>query len=90
MEKIGRRVVITGHVQGVMFRAGCAREALRENVAGYARNLSDGSVEVLLEGDADAVEKVLSWCHHGPPAARVDAVEIQPVSISNNIDFTVL
>jgi len=90
MEKISRRVVIKGHVQGVMFRASCAREALRENVTGYAKNLPGGSVEVLLEGDADAVEKVLAWCHHGPPAARVDAVEIQPVSTSNNIGFTVL
>ena len=90
MEKISRHVVIKGHVQCVMFRASCAQEAKRLNVTGYAKNLPDGSVEVLLEGNASAVEKVLSWCHHGPAAARVDAVEIYNVSNSNNTDFTVL
>jgi acylphosphatase len=90
MEQISRRVVIKGRVQGVMFRASCAQQAHSENVTGYAKNLSDGSVEVLLEGDAEAVEKVLSWCHHGPSSARVDAVEIHTISNSNNTDFTVL
>ena len=90
MEQISRRVVIKGHVQGVMFRASCAQEAKRENVTGYAKNLPDGSVEVLLEGDAAAVEKVLSWCQHGPASARVENVETHNVAASNNTDFTVL
>lgn len=90
MEKISRRVVIKGRVQGVMFRASCAQEANRENVTGYAKNLLDGSVEVLLEGDASAVEKVLSWCQRGPALARVEDVEIHNVPTGNNTDFTVL
>ncbi len=90
MERISRRVVIKGRVQGVMFRASCAQEAKREKIVGYAKNLPDGSVEVLLEGDADAVEKVLSWCHQGPPSARVDTVNIHNVPTSNYSDFSVL
>ncbi|MEO6906678.1 MAG: acylphosphatase [Abditibacteriaceae bacterium] len=90
MEQTSCRVVIKGRVQGVMFRASCAHVAKRENITGYAKNLPDGSVEVLLEGDASAVKKVLSWCHQGPATARVDAVNIHNVPASNNIDFTVL
>jgi acylphosphatase len=90
MEQISRRAVITGRVQGVMFRASCAREAKRGNITGYAKNLPDGSVEVLLEGDAGAVEKVLSWCHQGPASARVDAVKIHTAPASNRTDFSVL
>lgn len=90
MEKISRRVRITGRVQGVMFRASCACVAKTANVAGYAKNLSDGSVEVLLQGEANAVQKVLLWCHDGPTSARVDAVEVHNVPTSNHTDFTVL
>jgi acylphosphatase len=90
MEQISRRVVIKGRVQGVMFRASCAREARRENVAGYAKNLPDGSVEVLLEGEADAVKKVLSWCWKGPPAARVEGIQIHIVPACGHADFSVL
>ena len=90
MEKISRRVIIKGRVQGVMFRASCAQVATLANVTGYAKNLSDGSVEVLLEGEANAVEKVLLWCHEGPASAQVDAVEIHNVSTNNHTDFTVL
>ena len=90
MEQICHRAVISGCVQGVMFRASCAHEAKREKVAGYAKNLTDGSVEVLLEGDAEAVTKVLSWCRQGPPAASVKNIEINNATPANRSEFTIL
>ncbi|WP_150307817.1 acylphosphatase [Planctomonas psychrotolerans] len=75
-ERIGRRAIVRGEVQGVGFRMN-ARERARElGVSGVARNLPDGSVEVLVEGDAAAVNAMLEWLQHGPQYARVDSVEV--------------
>ena len=71
-----RRLLVAGRVQGVFFRASCADEARRLGVAGYARNLRDGRVEVVAEGEPAAVDALVEWCRHGPPDARVDGVEI--------------
>jgi len=62
-------------VQGVFFRESLRRRA--EGVAGWARNCSDGSLEVILEGDAADVERVIDFCRIGPDAARVDDVEVE-------------
>jgi acylphosphatase len=72
---ISRRVRISGAVQGVFFRATCAREAARHGVAGWVRNLPDGSVEGVIEGHAEAVEAMTAWCRRGPDGARVDGVD---------------
>lgn len=90
MKQISRRVLVRGHVQGVAFRVCCADEAKREGVAGYAKNLPDGSVEVLLEGSPEAVQKVISWCQQGPPAARVQHIEINAATPGNHSGFAVL
>jgi acylphosphatase len=68
-------------VQGVFFRDSCRREADRLAVAGWARNLDDGSVEIVAEGDTDAVRALEQWCHDGPPRAivtRVDGTDEPP------------
>jgi acylphosphatase len=70
------QVVVSGWVQGVGFRASCAREATRLGVTGWVRNRWDGSVEALFEGPADAVEAIVKWCYHGPPAADITGVEV--------------
>jgi acylphosphatase len=67
-------LVITGRVQGVAFRAYTVDEARRAGVAGWARNLPDGAVEVEAEGERAAVEALVAFCRRGPPAARVDHV----------------
>jgi len=72
-------VTVTGRVQGVGMRWSCAREAERVGVAGWVRNLPDGRVEAVLEGEDDAVDRVLRWLHTGPPAARVDDVTVRGV-----------
>ena len=71
-----KRVVVTGHVQGVFFRATVARAAEREGVAGWAKNRSDGAVEVFLEGEPDSVERVIEVCRTGPRGADVERVDV--------------
>ncbi len=69
--------VIHGRVQGVFFRAGTRDEAVRIGVAGWVRNLPDGSVEALFEGETLKVEEILGWSHKGPSGARVSSVDIE-------------
>ena len=73
---IRRRVVVHGFVQGVFFRETVRRAALTAGVAGWVQNTRDGTVEAVLEGEPDAVERLVRLCHTGPSGARVDAVEV--------------
>jgi acylphosphatase len=70
------RVVVTGDVQGVGFRASCARQANALGMTGWVRNEWDGSVEALFEGAAAVVDAMVAWCHDGPPMAHVTGVEV--------------
>jgi acylphosphatase len=88
-DAVGRRLLISGHVQGVYFRDGVRREALVAGVSGSARNLADGRLEVLLEGDPAAVERVVEWCRTGPPRAEVDDIEITFEPAINRSGFTI-
>jgi acylphosphatase len=69
-------VLIFGRVQGVGYRESMRAEACRAGCTGWVRNRADGSVEATLEGAAEAVESVLAWARRGPPAARVDRVQV--------------
>ena len=71
---ITRRLRISGRVQGVGFRYAMQDEAARRGVNGWVRNRSDGSVEALLHGEADAVEGLTAWARQGPRGARVTDV----------------
>jgi acylphosphatase len=68
---------VAGRVQGVFFRNSVADLADSLNVAGWVRNLSDGRVETLLEGDKDNVGKIIEFCKRGPPGAHVSELEIK-------------
>jgi acylphosphatase len=74
LDQVVRRFLIFGKVQGVYFRHSTRREARRLAIRGIARNLPDGSVEVVAHGDAAAVEELRAWLQHGPAEARVDEV----------------
>ena len=76
-DRVRRRVVVGGRVQGVFFRDGTRREAQQRGVSGWACNLPDGRVEVVLEGGPDEVAAVLSWLRDGPPHARVESVDVR-------------
>ncbi|SFN71311.1 acylphosphatase [Dokdonella immobilis] len=68
------RFHVSGHVQGVSFRAGTRAQALRLRLRGHARNLRDGRVEVLAEGSEEALQQLEQWLRQGPIGARVDEV----------------
>ena len=69
-------VYISGRVQGVFFRAYTKEEADRLGLKGWVRNLPDGRVEAVFEGDEEAVEAMIKWCHNGSPQAKVAEVEV--------------
>ncbi|MDH4176427.1 MAG: acylphosphatase [Thermoleophilia bacterium] len=73
---VRRRVVVHGLVQGVWFRDSVRRRAERHGVAGWARNLPDGTVEAVLEGAAEAVDLLVEFCRLGPPDAVVTSVDV--------------
>ena len=75
-ETIRRRAVIFGEVQGVNFRSATEDEASGAGLAGWVRNRDDGTVEAVLEGEANAVERVLEWCRSGPSSASVESVDV--------------
>ncbi len=70
------RVVISGRVQGVFFRAETKRTADALSVNGWVRNLADGRVEAVFEGSDEALQSILRWCRKGPPQARVDDIAV--------------
>jgi len=72
-----RRVVVQGHVQGVFFRETTKRRALSAGVAGWVRNLPDGRVEAVFEGERGEVERLVDYAREGPRGARVDWVDIE-------------
>jgi len=71
------RIVVSGRVQGVFFRGAAAAQARALGIGGYARNLSDGTVELVAEGAREALEAMVAWAHRGPSAAHVEEVQIE-------------
>ena len=71
-----KRVVVHGQVQGVFFRDSTRQRAEAASVAGWVANRPDGTVEAVLEGDADAVESLVAWMHDGPRSASVERTEV--------------
>lgn len=81
-------VFISGRVQGVFFRAETQRAAMGLNLTGWVRNVADGRVEAVFEGENANVEKMLVWCHHGPPASRVQEFVVEKeIYIGEFTDF---
>lgn len=70
-------VWVSGWVQGVFFRAHTRDTALSLGLRGWVRNLPDGRVEAVFEGEDEALDKMVSWCRKGPAAGRVDDVEVE-------------
>ena len=70
-------LIVRGRVTGVYFRAAAQREAKRLGITGWVKNRNDGSVELLAEGEEDAIKEIMSWAHHGPSAARVEQVDVR-------------
>ncbi|WP_338729179.1 acylphosphatase [Haladaptatus sp. DJG-WS-42] len=76
-EKVRAHVFVSGTVQGVYYRANTRDKAQELGVSGWVKNLSDGRVEAVFEGDETVVESLIEWCHTGSPAAEVTGVEAE-------------
>lgn len=83
------RVVVRGRVQGVFFRAEARARADSLGLAGWIRNLPDGSVEALFEGEPELVESMVAWCRRGPSGADVDEVEARAEEPAGEGEFRV-
>ena len=70
---------VSGRVQGVFFRVSSQQVAIDYGLSGYAKNLSDGDVEVLMCGEKEKVDKMLDWLSHGPEQAKVENIEHKQV-----------
>jgi acylphosphatase len=84
---IARRLVIRGRVQGVGYRYSMVGAAQTCDVAGWVRNLRDGSVEAMVQGETEAVESIVAWCRRGPHGAHVIAVEVSEVAVEPHAGF---
>jgi acylphosphatase len=87
---IRKRVVVHGFVQGVFFRDSVRRYAVSAGVTGWVRNNRDGTVEAVFEGDANAVERLVTLCHQGPRGARVDRVDVAAEEPEGFTGFAIL
>lgn len=83
------RAVVSGKVQGVFFRDATVSRARELGVLGWVRNADDGTVQVHAEGPAPAVDELVAFLEEGPPAARVEAVEVEPAKVEGHEQFAV-
>jgi acylphosphatase len=86
MDTVRAHLIIEGRVQGVWFRDSTRNEATRLNLTGWVKNRFDGSVELVAEGSQEEVKKLIEWCHHGPPSARVTMVHEIKEDYTGNFD----
>ncbi|MFO7808567.1 acylphosphatase [Guyparkeria sp.] len=86
---IQRHVYVSGQVQGVFFRDFTRQKAESSGVAGWVRNLPDGRVEAILEGEPTGVERLLDAMRAGPPAARVDDIQVSEAPPGHHDRFEV-
>ena len=88
-KRAAAQIFVSGRVQEVFYRASTREIALSHHLTGWVRNLSDGRVEAVFEGEKGDIEKVIEWCRSGPPAAAPSNLEIKWLSYSGSFnDFT--
>jgi acylphosphatase len=86
---IRARILISGRVQGVGFRANTRRKAYQLGIKGWVRNLRDGRVEAVAEGKKETIDELIRWCNHGPSMARVTEVKVEKTEATGEFrDFT--
>ncbi|MCP5237904.1 MAG: acylphosphatase [Zoogloeaceae bacterium] len=88
MNIICRHLLIRGKVQGVYYRMTARNEAIAHGLSGWVRNRTDGCVEAVVNGPELAVRAFIDWAFQGPPAARVDAVEVEESEDASHTGFS--
>lgn len=89
MEKVCSKVIVKGHVQGVGFRYHTCHQGLKLGLSGYAKNLTDGSVEVVACGGAQQIDQLFEWLKQGPRTADVTALHIEPCEYRHYKGFVI-
>ncbi len=89
-KNISLHIKVFGRVQGVFFRMHTREQAIQRSLAGTMRNCQDGSVEVFVSGDPTALKDFTEWCRKGPPAAKVDKLDIHEIPLKNFVGFVIL
>jgi acylphosphatase len=89
-KKSSVRIVVAGAVQGVFFRRFAKENALRLGLSGYVRNLANGNVEIVVEGTAEAVERMIALCRKGPERAHVKSVAVEVVPYQSFKSFEIM
>lgn len=85
------RILVSGRVQGVYFRAFTLKKANQLAVLGTVRNLPDGRVEIIAEAGTATIEKLISWSQKGPITARVDHIDVTELEPTNEfVSFSIL
>ncbi|MCI0636672.1 MAG: acylphosphatase [Actinobacteria bacterium] len=83
------RVIVSGLVQGVFFRATCVSLARERDLGGFVRNLPDGRLEAAFEGPSERVDELVDWCRRGPDLARVDHIDVVDEALVGDVGFRV-
>jgi acylphosphatase len=89
MHSIARKVLVSGHVQGVGFRHHTKLHARNLHLVGWVRNRPDGTVETWIEGPEPSVAEMIAWLQRGPTSSRVDHLSIEPVEPHGDTQFRV-
>ncbi len=84
------QIRVTGKVQGVFYRSNTEQAARKFGIKGWVKNLPDKSVSISAEGESEAIDKFLKWCHKGPLMARVNEVQTQQQELQHYEKFEVL
>ena len=79
-------IFVTGRVQGVFFRQSTKVMAIKNNVKGWVRNLDDGRVEIVAQGETQDIDNLAHWCKTGPANSRVDEFELSEENISDEFE----
>jgi acylphosphatase len=88
-ERVARRAVVSGRVQGVGFRFYARAEAERLGLSGFVQNQGDGSLLVEAAGEPAAVHEFIGWLRSGPPSAEVGGVDVRPIEAAAGEGFTI-
>jgi len=84
-------LIVSGIVQGVFFRANILQEAKELGINGWVKNLNDGRVEIMAEGESSLIEKLISWCKVGPPGSQIDRIDINFLIFRDEfVDFRII
>jgi len=83
------QLTIHGKVQGVFYRENAKKKAQELGICGFVKNMKDGTVNCVIEGDEDKIQEFIDWCHQGSKSAKVDKIYIKEVKRDSFTDFSI-